>query len=154
MADPLLGVDALLLLAPYGPLPVVEEPHATMKSARVKLMAKKRAFLECFMCWILLCCLLGSLRGYKNDEVGHHWRLKSATQRCASVVRSLHLSIRKRVTPSIGSPLAQARTPRHVRKAHHAAGSQRSPGCASQRATDHRGCRALWGRCRSYVCFI
>jgi hypothetical protein len=59
MAEALLGVDVLPPLAPYPPLlplpVVVEEPHATMKSARARPTAKKRAFLECFMCWILLC---------------------------------------------------------------------------------------------------
>ena len=47
-----------------------------MKSARAKPTAIKRAFLECFMCWILLCCFPGSLRGYKHDEAGHHGALE------------------------------------------------------------------------------
>src|SRR6266481_1883365 len=40
-----------------------------MKSARARPTAKKSAFLECFICGILLCCFPESLRSYKNAEV-------------------------------------------------------------------------------------
>jgi hypothetical protein len=95
MAEALLGVDVLPPLAPYRPplpLPVVvEEPHATMKSARARPTAKKRAFLECFMCWILLCCFPRSLRGYKHAEVGHHEALEERNaELCCCRHASLH----------------------------------------------------------------
>src|SRR5260221_6276785 len=63
-----------------------------MKIARARPTAKKRAFLECFMCWILLCCFPRSIRGYKNDEVGHHGALEE---------RNAELSFCRQVSPPI-----------------------------------------------------
>src|SRR5713226_1555439 len=97
-----------------------------MKSARARPTAKKRAFLECFMCWILLCCFPGSIRGYKNDEVGHHGALEERNAEMCFCCQVSPYIYTQRVTPALCSPLAQARTPRHVRKAYHAAGRHRS----------------------------
>ncbi len=85
-------VALLLLLPPYGPPPppvVVEEPQAAMRSARARLIAEKRIVLECFICWILLCCFPGSLCGYNNDEVGHHGSLE---ERNAEMCFCCHVS--------------------------------------------------------------
>jgi hypothetical protein len=87
-----VGVALLLLLPPYGPPPppvVVEEPQAAMRSARARLIAEKRIVLECFICWILLCCFPGSICGYNNDEVGHHGSLE---ERNAEMCFCCHVS--------------------------------------------------------------
>jgi hypothetical protein len=114
MAEALLGVDVPLPLAPYRPLlplPVVEEPHTTMRSARARLTAKKRIVLECFICWILLCCFPGSRRGYEDDEVGHQGALEECNPEmsfCCQVSPHIYT---QRVTPATSGLLSQTSTP-------------------------------------------
>jgi hypothetical protein len=98
-----VGVVLLLLLPPYGPPPppvVVEEPQAAMRSAKARLIAKQQIVLECFICWILLCCFPGSIRDYKDDEVGHQGALEERNaEMCFSGYVSPPIYYAQRYTP-------------------------------------------------------
>src|SRR5579863_6546867 len=82
--------EALLVAVGVGvplPLPVeVLEPHAATKSARARLIARKRTFLECFMCWILLVdyLIVSLLQKMMRPAITARWQ--SATQKKDAVI--------------------------------------------------------------------